>query len=1009
MNRIPASFRLSIILALLTVSLVIVGDFTGVVPDVDRSAIEARGKLVESLAVQYSILAQRDDREGIEQSMEALVDRNADVISAALRTPDGSLIAQAGNPSSAFGESNKTSRSSTVTNIRVPIFRDDDLWATVAIDFTRLHVGGFLRVIDHPLLRLVAFFAVAGFFSYLLFLRRALRDLDPSSVIPDRVKAAMDALAEGVLILDERERVVLANHAFGKKSGRPVDSFLGMEASRLPLSAPGDGETAQLMPWAGVLSDGRHRTGASLEMTSSTGEVLAFGVNSAPIIDPRGAIRGVLVTFDDVTELQRKNVELEDALRVLEASQERVQQQNAELEFLASHDPLTGCLNRRAFVDRFSGFLAKSRADGTELTCVILDIDHFKLINDRYGHGVGDQVIRLVGETLTGAMRPQDLVCRYGGEEFCIVMPDIEAQEGRAICERVKEALPERARETGVLPASSRLTASFGLSNLSFGGTTVQEILDQADQALYATKDRGRNRVMSWGDGSARHAPEEKGVPTEGAHGPADECQQDRQADTSHSGHDPSEESLDILERELGADPPSGLPKHAAFLRQVRHAARGVAENGGFAAVLIIGLRAFRRFGDASGDARSDELLRQIGVRLTDVLRASDVVAPLSEDGANAAVARCGVDEFGILLTGVDTPESVAATVRRLMNALSLPFECDGLEVNISCNIGISTCPLDGTDADELVNRAESALRHSDRHGEMGYLFYVDEMQDQSLEERRLASQLRHALIRGELRLSYQPIVEPTKGRIVAMEALVRWEHPKLGLLQPNQFLAVAGRAGLIDTIGGWALRTACEQARSWLDTGSPPIRINVNVWAAQLCGESFASDLAEMLNKTGILPSSLMLEVGESGVTANLHALSRSLSSLRALGVGLAIDELGLKCPDVDYVRRLAVDAIKIDSVPEEDLAHGSETLHRLEQVLDIAHGMGLEVIARRVETPEQLNALRSLGCDAVQGYLISPPVSPSRASRLLNAPRALLGRPGVSNEDTVHTRQAG
>jgi diguanylate cyclase (GGDEF)-like protein/PAS domain S-box-containing protein len=325
-------------------------------------------------------------------------------------------------------------------------------------------------------------------------MRRTLRHLDPSAVIPTRVQAALDVMSEGVLLLDPKERIVLANAAFAARLGRKTSSLLGVKASTLGWRAPGSETSLPELPWWESIRESRTTTGTQLCFEREPGDKRVFAVNGSPVLDGWGRPKGAIVTFDDVTELQQKTTALEQAMNELEKSRDEVRLQNQELETLAKRDPLTGVANRRAFMEWFETQFARARIEGMALSCVMVDIDHFKRINDTHGHATGDEVIRRLAELLSSAVRDSDAVCRYGGEEFCIALPGAQSD----VAARVAGRLCQKARSPGF--ARVPFTVSFGVAALASGALTLAELLEQADRALYASKEAGRDKVTHWND-----------------------------------------------------------------------------------------------------------------------------------------------------------------------------------------------------------------------------------------------------------------------------------------------------------------------------------------------------------------------------------------------------------------------------------------------------------------------------------------------------------------------------
>jgi diguanylate cyclase (GGDEF)-like protein len=750
------------------------------------------------------------------------------------------------------------------------------------------------------------------------------------------------------------------------------------------------------MPWSRVLRDGQSRMGVSLSVTAAQGEVLTFAVNCAPITDPRGTVRGALVTLDDLTELQRKNEDLEDTLEMLQASQEQIKDQNRKLEFLATRDPLTLCLNRRAFIEGFTAAFEKAVAAGSELSCIMVDIDHFKSVNDRFGHATGDQVISLMGQVLTGAVRGDDLVCRYGGEEFCVILPEAEAAQAKAICERIRESLPGRAWSKEILPGSRKLTASFGLTTLSQGAATPEELLDQADKALFAAKDQGRNRVIGWGEAPA--APAEEAVLEEQA-----------VAVLTDTGEDAPVLSGDLaapVRSDFSRDAVTGLADRAAFKQRIAEAAGRARAEAHLAMVLLLELRMFRRLGDALGTAVADQVLREVGVRLEDALRAGDTLARVE---GTALVARCGFDKFGVVLGRIERLEDASGVAKRLLDSLSERLELEGQRINLTCNIGISVSPLDGDNAHTLLDRAQVALHYAKRHGALGYRFYQGYMSTASTLELGLERELRGALSGEQLKLSYQPIAEAQEGRIVGLEALLRWEHPGLGLLQPGQFIGAAERSGLMVPIGRWSLKEACTQAQLWAETGVSDLQVGVNVSATQLRKEGFQEDVLALLEESGLSPARLQLELNEAALVKDLGAAQSAVEKLRTLGVGIGIDDVGAHALSLDYLKRFRPEAVKVDRSLVKGLGRGSVTVDKLRAIVKLAREMEASVTAVGVETGAQLDILQELGCDRMQGYLLCPPLSAGRAGTMLAQDRRLLAPRQTASNAGATLAEAG
>jgi diguanylate cyclase (GGDEF)-like protein/PAS domain S-box-containing protein len=492
--------RMSLGLVCLTLCMVLVGDMVlGLTSDEGRALLEQRKKICETLAVQFSELADAGDIATIGKSMEALVSGNADVMSTSLVDANGDTMVSAGDHGK-YWES-PGGNNSTPTHAQVPIFSGDDQWGTVEVSFAKTALD-FSGLMEDPLVRFLVFLALAGFAGYMFFMKKSLKHLDPKAVIPDRVRSALDLLAEGVVMVDKKNDIVLANLAFASKVGKEVDSLLGQSLSKMTWHS-NDVKAKRIkeknLPWAKAMKESETQTEALLTLTTEGDEKRAFSINSSPIMDDGKNIRGAMATFNDETALQQANSVLVDMMDKLKNSQEQKKTQNEELQRLATQDPLTNHLNRRSFFERADLAWAKAVAESKPLACIMTDIDRFKSINDNFGHSVGDQVIEAVAKIITSSFRKTDLVCRYGGEEFCILMPEAELGEAVKVAEQARAAV---AKAVGAKLKTTKdpveVTSSFGVSSLSHGAKDIAELINQADKALYLAKQSGRNKVSRW-------------------------------------------------------------------------------------------------------------------------------------------------------------------------------------------------------------------------------------------------------------------------------------------------------------------------------------------------------------------------------------------------------------------------------------------------------------------------------------------------------------------------------
>jgi diguanylate cyclase (GGDEF)-like protein/PAS domain S-box-containing protein len=459
-------------------------------PNLNAEVVRNRHSLCETIAMSSSILASRGDLKGLEANLERVVAHNPDVLSAGVRRYDGVLFVDINDHSGTWIPPERIK--SQQSQIYVPIQADGQEWGAVELRFRDLNGWSFRSFIRSPVLRevLVIGLVCAGMFYF--FLRRVLRQLNPSRVIPGRVRAALDTMASGLMILDEDERIVLANRAFASVLGRDAETLQGFQAAELPWASRKEGAAPTDFPWSKSLRTGEVFTGNLLELNTENEQSHSYMVNSAPIAGEDGKCRGVLASFEDVTQFERTKAELQKMLDELRTSRDEVRRKNDELKLLATRDPLTGCVNRRAFFETFEVMWEGAARYKRGLSCVMVDVDHFKSINDKHGHSTGDMVLQKVAQALRNTARTCDVVCRYGGEEFCILLPQIDLENAVAAAERYRQAVQ------GLQIPDLRVTASLGVSSVALGASDPQGMIDQADKCLYVAKRNGRNQVIRW-------------------------------------------------------------------------------------------------------------------------------------------------------------------------------------------------------------------------------------------------------------------------------------------------------------------------------------------------------------------------------------------------------------------------------------------------------------------------------------------------------------------------------
>lgn len=491
--------RIALGLVALLMSLLMGADMVfGLIPDRSDTARQIRQQISESLAVQATALLQTGDVATLQSTLRAVLERNSELRSVAVRQDGANIIAQAGEHGRFWQP--PEDGSSTLTQVRVPVLANGREWGELQLAFRPVLPETFTEWLRYPTLVALVAISIGSFIAFYLYLRRVLEYLDPAKAIPERVRTAFDTLAEGVMILDKQGRVVLANKTFRNFHPAAHDDMTGRPVVELSWLVEGfHASPENPYPWVRAMESRSNVGDETLEIARpGEDEPLRAIVGCSPILDGHGRLRGCLVNFSDVTVLHRINDQLLGTLVDLEASKEEIRRQNEELHRLATRDPMTGCLNRRAFFGAADPLYAKLKEEGAEVCCIMSDIDHFKLFNDRYGHAVGDQVIKSVAKCLGTDLREVDMLCRYGGEEFCIMLPNSTVKQAFDVAERLRSAIENHAGAAVRDIPGIRITSSFGVASIKLGAKDPAELIDQADQALYQSKQNGRNRVSIW-------------------------------------------------------------------------------------------------------------------------------------------------------------------------------------------------------------------------------------------------------------------------------------------------------------------------------------------------------------------------------------------------------------------------------------------------------------------------------------------------------------------------------
>ena len=443
-------------------------------------------------------------------------------------------------------------------------------------------------------------------------------------------------------------------------------------------------------------------------------------------------------------------------------------------------------------------------------------------------------------------------------------------------------------------------------------------------------------------------------------------------------------ETKDRLRQMAYYDSLTALPNRRLFTEQLDLLLRLAKRNGETLALLFLDLDNFKRINDSLGHSAGDQLLREVGARLTGCVRDSDIVAHYVESGPRIDVSRLGGDEFTVVLNQIDSAESALMVAQRLLTALGQPILIGAHELVVTPSIGIALAPADASDVDGLLKAADTAMYHAKAAGKNNCLFYHSDMDAAGVERLQLEADIRRALERNEFTLHYQPQVDTRNGTVVGAEALVRWEHPEKGMIPPFRFIPLMEEMGFIGALGDWVLREACRQMKAFEARGVKLPKVAVNVSALQF-NPAFIRSVKTVLQETGLAPSKLELELTEGVVMGDALGTIRALGELKDMGVSLSIDDFGTGYSSLSYLSRFPLDELKIDRsfVIGSDKSANDASL--VIAIIAMARSMNLQLVAEGVETHEQYHFLTGNGAHVIQGYLFSKPVPAAELEPLL------------------------
>jgi diguanylate cyclase (GGDEF)-like protein len=426
----------------------------------------------------------------------------------------------------------------------------------------------------------------------------------------------------------------------------------------------------------------------------------------------------------------------------------------------------------------------------------------------------------------------------------------------------------------------------------------------------------------------------------------------------------------------------TGLPNRSLFSKLLGQSILQARRNKRRLGVLFLDLDHFKQINDTLGHDAGDQLLQEVAVRLQSCLRKSDTVA------------RLGGDEFVVVLPDITNEEYPAVVARKIIAAVARPYLLSGQDFRVTASVGVSVFPDAGEDEQTLTKNADIAMYKAKEEGKNNFQIYSTELHSESLDRLSLESALRHALERRELQLEYQPKRDMASGRITGVEALLRWQHPDLGVIAPLRFLQVAEDIGLLIPIGRWVLDTVCTQNKRWQQQGLPRVHVAINLTARQFFYEALATDISAALRDSGMDAELLELEISEGVLLQDMDKALVVINRLKELGVRIAVDNFGVGYSSLSMLRQFPLDVIKIDRSFIRDITDADEGKGLAEAIVTMGRKLGMTVVAQGVETVEQVDFLRDHACDEVQGFYFNKPLLPDEYAALFDAAPSALTR---------------
>nr|WP_326493859.1 EAL domain-containing protein [Rhizobium sp. SL86] len=767
--------------------------------------------------------------------------------------------------------------------------------------------------------------------------------------VPSRVQSAFDTLSDGVAVVDPRSNILLVNKSLANILDSDQNTLVDHELSALLWRKLKRGSELAELPWLTALRENKAVTDVPMNLRRESGDIVNILVNATSISPDGKTVHGALVTFKDVTAIERKSRDLSIAYNKLQQSETEIKKQNSQLKYLANHDPLTTCLNRRALFEQFERKYQSALLSGGDLTCLMIDVDHFKSVNDTYGHAVGDDVIAGLAHTLLEAGGPDDLVGRYGGEEFCLVLDGVDLNAAKELAEELRGLVKQRSPEW--LKQDKTLSISIGIAPVDGQVGTVHAAVNNADQALYAAKKAGRDRSVIWNPSSENSILQNK---------PGDEP----------------------LVRPIGGEAENGrvklVPKQKTplenFTRRIEKSLIQSGDDQNAIAVICVNLDSQSECEARFGSRVSAELMRNASDSLDAIFRDADMMSLMSGKERRVSIQPIDVSMFLIELTQANDSGSLFWVLQRLVEKLSSLFNSVVGGPPVRFSVGACLYSNDVQTARALIDNAIAAQRLASRQeGDHTFQVFSSNMASVVDDRNSLEKGIQQALRNSEFQLHFQPIINLSTGDVSGAEVLLRSTNEYLKNTSIDAVIQVAEKTGLIHDVSEYVFGKAFAIISEWHRQGVSVPLISINISAEQLKGNDIIYDILKSVETYGVNPASIQLEMTESAMVTDIVQTSEILRTLQTYGFHIALDDFGTGQSSLAHLLDFNPDTIKIDKSFVQSIETNQANQILVTTIADLSRKIGAKVTAEGVETPRQLELLAEMGCHHVQGYVIS------------------------------------